>query len=251
MADRIEPEILQGSVDSSTAAMSPVAESSSISEVSAPMLEVHAPHQTVHTWKDFLIHIAAIAIGLLLALALENLAEYVHERRQLSEARRELALEVAENRRAWALNVTEAARIQQELDADLRLIQAVRSHGPVGDLKFEYSVGFYAVRDGPWQAVRQSSSLNLMPHEELQTYAWFHGILTSIMESMHTLETTLHIAAAIAASAPPEKLSEHDLNELASKSMEAQGRLVNLRMFLEFEKEGLGTLGGQSGSKPQ
>jgi hypothetical protein len=250
MADRLEPEILQGPADSSTA-MSPVVELSFISEVSAPMLEVHAPHQTVHTWKDFLIHIAAIAIGLLLALALENLAEYVHERRQLSEARRELALEVAENRRTWASNVTGAARIQQELDANLRLIQAVRSHAPVGDHKFEYSVRLYAVRDGPWQAVRQSSSLNLMPHEELQNYAWFHGILTSVMESMHAFETTLQIAAAIAASAPPEKLSEHDLNELASKTMEAQGRLVNLRMFLEFEENGLGTLGGQSGSKAQ
>src|SRR5450631_1675996 len=203
------------------------------------MLDVHAPHSPVHSWKDFLVHIAAIVIGLLLALALEKLAEYIHERRQLTEARRELALEVAENRRTWATNVTEAARIQQELDADMRLIQAVRSHAPVGDRRFEYSVRFYAVRDGPWQAVRQSGSLNLMPYEELQTYAWFHGILTSIMESMHAFETTLHIGAAIAASAPPEKLSEHDLNELASKTMEAQGRLVNLRMFLEFEENGL------------
>src|ERR1700722_10593997 len=246
MADRIEPEILQGPADSSTAAMSPVAESSSISEVSAPMFDVHAPHQAVHTWKDFLVHIAAIAIGLLLALALEKLAEYVHERRQLAEARRELVLEVAENRRTWAANVTEAARIQQELDADLRLIQAVRSHSPVGDRKFEYSVKLYAVRDGPWQAVRQSGSLELMPHEELQIYAWFHGILASIMESMHAFETTLQIAAAIAASAPPDKLGEHDLNELASKTMEAQGRLVNLRMFLGFEETGLGTLSRQS-----
>src|SRR3984893_8617803 len=251
MADRLEPEILQGPADSSTAAMSPVAESSSVSEVSAPMLDVHAPHQTLHMCKLFLINMATIAIGLLLALALENLAEYVHERRQLSEARRELALEVAENRRTWASNVTEAARIQQELDADLRLIQALRSHAPVGDLKFHYSVRLYAVRDGPWQAVRQSSSLNLMPHQELQTYAWFHGILTSIMESMHAFETTLHIGAAIEASAPPEKLSEHDLNELASKTMEAQGRLVNLRMFLAVEENGWGSLGGQSGSKPQ
>jgi len=24
------------------------------------MLDVHAPNQTVHTWKDFLVHIAAI-----------------------------------------------------------------------------------------------------------------------------------------------------------------------------------------------
>ena len=101
----------------------------------------------------------------------------------------------------------------------------------------------------PWQAVRQSGSLNLMPHQEMQTYAWFHGILSSLMESMHALETTLHIGGAIAASAPPEKLSEYDLNELAIKTMEAQGRLVNLRMFLGFEEMGFGRLGQPSGSK--
>jgi hypothetical protein len=114
MAERPEPEVPQEPADGSKATVSPVAQSSSTPEVSAPMLEVHAPHQAVHTWKDFLVHIAAIAIGLLLALALERFAEYVHERRQLAEARRELAMEVRENQQKLALNVVEVSRIQQE-----------------------------------------------------------------------------------------------------------------------------------------
>src|SRR5665213_2284065 len=105
MADLTEPEILHGPAGSSETAVPAVAESSSTPEDSAPMLDVHAPHQTVHTWKDFLVHISAIAIGLLLALALEKLVEYIHERRQLTDARRELVMEVAENRRTWAINV--------------------------------------------------------------------------------------------------------------------------------------------------
>ncbi|HEY2782409.1 MAG TPA: hypothetical protein VGI90_16625 [Steroidobacteraceae bacterium] len=206
------------------------------------MLEVHAPHGSTHNRRDFLVHIAAIAIGLLLALGLEKLAEYVHERRQLTEARRELAREVEENRRTWTLNMTEASRIHAERDADLKAIQAVRSHEPVDGIKLDYSVHFNAARDGPWQAVRQSGSLNLMPHEELQTYAWFHGILTSLMESMHAFETTLQIGGAIAASAAPEKLGARALDELESRTLEAQGRLENLRMFLGFEASGLGDL---------
>ena len=169
------------------------------------MLDVHAPHGPTHGWRDFLSHIAAIAIGLLLALALEKLAEYIHERRQLTEARRELAMEVVENRRALAMNVTEVSRIEQELDSDLKIIQAARSYAAAGDRKLDYSVHLYATKDGPWQAVRQGGSLILMPYEELQTHAWFHGILASVMESMHALETTLNIGAAIAASGPPEK----------------------------------------------
>jgi hypothetical protein len=35
------------------------------------MLDVHAPHETVHTWRDFFIHIATICVGLLIVIALE------------------------------------------------------------------------------------------------------------------------------------------------------------------------------------
>jgi hypothetical protein len=81
-----------------------------------------------------------------------------------------------------------------------------------------------------------------MPHEELQSYAWFHGILTSLMESMHAFETTLQIAGATAASAALDKLGARNLDELESRTMEAQGSLENLRMFLGFEGSGLGDL---------
>ena len=32
------------------------------------MLDAHAPHETVHTWRDFFIHIATICVGLLSAI---------------------------------------------------------------------------------------------------------------------------------------------------------------------------------------
>jgi hypothetical protein len=35
------------------------------------MLDVHAPHETVHSWRDSITHIATITIGLLIALGLE------------------------------------------------------------------------------------------------------------------------------------------------------------------------------------
>ena len=212
---------------------------------SKSMLDIHAPSGPAHNWRDFLVHIAAIAIGLLLALGLEKFAEYVHERRQLTVARRELVAEVAANARNLAMNVTEVSRIQQELAVDLKIIQAQRAHAAASGT-LDYSVKLYAALDGDWQAVRQSGALDLMPHAELQTYAWFHGILTSLMESMHAVEPILKIDGAIAASAPLDKLSTHELDELADKTVEAQGRLEDLRMFLGFEEEGLKEITGQT-----
>lgn len=58
----------------------------------------------------------------------------------------------------------------EELDADLRIIETARSRAAVAGGKLDYSVRFFAARDGPWQAVRQSGALAVMPYDELQTY---------------------------------------------------------------------------------
>ncbi len=51
------------------------------------MLDVHAPHEAVHTWKGFFIHIANIFIGLLIAIALEQTVEFFHHHHEVAETR--------------------------------------------------------------------------------------------------------------------------------------------------------------------
>jgi hypothetical protein len=205
------------------------------------MADIDSVHQTAHRWRDFFVQIAAIAIGLLLALALDRTVGYLRERHQLAQARGDLKLEIQQNRNGWTKNVAEVQRIQKELEADLSLIQALQSKAPATG-KLDYSVGFYATLDGPWQAIRQNGSLGLMPNDELQTYAWFHGILASVMDAMHAVEPVMKIGGAIAGRAPLEKLSARDLEELTSQTSEAEGRLAVLSMFLEYEGKGFDQL---------
>jgi hypothetical protein len=54
------------------------------------MLDVHPPHEAAHTWRDFLIHIATIVVGLLIAIGLEQTVEFFHHRHQLEKACGEL-----------------------------------------------------------------------------------------------------------------------------------------------------------------
>jgi hypothetical protein len=156
------------------------------------MDEIRPVRHVAHHWRDFFVQIAAIMIGLLLALALDRVVGYFHERHQLAQARRDLRLEIEQNRNAWTKNVAEVQRIQKELETDLTVIHELQSKfSPTG--KLDYSVGFYATVDGPWQAVRQNGSLSLMPTDELQTYVWFHEILASLMDAMHATEPVIKI----------------------------------------------------------
>jgi hypothetical protein len=212
------------------------------------MLDVHAPHGPVHGWRDFFTHIVAIAVGLLLALALERLVVYVHERHQLAQARRELSAELQDNFNQWQKNKAETMRVEANLAHDLQMIQALRTHeAPSG--RFDYSESFSSTLDGAWQGARQNGALDLMPYDELVNYAWFHQLLGYVMDAMHGFEPSMKIAEAMAANAGSDKVSAHDLDELASKTMEAQGRLENLKMFLGFEEKGFNRLNAVQAGK--
>ena len=49
------------------------------------MLEPQAPHEQIHSSRSFVIHIAAITVGLLLAFALEQSAEAIHHHHQRTD----------------------------------------------------------------------------------------------------------------------------------------------------------------------
>src|ERR1700730_918654 len=91
------------------------------------MIEVHPPHENVHTWRHFFIHIAAITIGLRMAIGLEQMVVYFHHRQQLQEARRELADELESNRRVVSINLEATRKITADLDADMALLRAAQT----------------------------------------------------------------------------------------------------------------------------
>jgi hypothetical protein len=54
------------------------------------MLDVHAPHEPLHTWKAFFIHIATIVVGLFIAVALEQSVEALHNHHEVAALREDL-----------------------------------------------------------------------------------------------------------------------------------------------------------------
>src|ERR1035441_4939530 len=75
----------------------------------ATMLDFHPPHEALHTWKGFFIHIATIVIGLCIAVGLEQTVEFFHHRHQVAETREALRVERESNIRAFAEGFTAAA----------------------------------------------------------------------------------------------------------------------------------------------
>src|SRR5437868_11336545 len=108
------------------------------------MLDVHPPHDNVHSWSQFFIHIVAITIGLLIAIGLEQTVVYFHHRHQLKEARGELAAELESNRRVVGINLEAARKITADLEADMALLRVPQISPSDVRSKLMYGLGnFY------------------------------------------------------------------------------------------------------------
>ena len=162
MADSAEPEMSQQRADGLKAAVPLNSETCSTPEIAVPMLEVHAPHEAIHTWKSFFVHIATIVIGLLIAVGLEQTVElfhHHHQRHELEEALRRNGegnrqyikddLAVAQGMLDWALEQT--ATVERAGATDSLTIRRM----PAGFI--------YAPDDGVWISAKATGLTSLLP----------------------------------------------------------------------------------------
>jgi len=133
------------------------------------MLDVHPPHESAHTWRDFFIHIATIVVGLLIAVGLEQTVEairHAHERTELHEALRDdtaKAVEDTERVERFRLATDEwlIARIDQADDA-------LDNHRPIADPPPPPQVDFDVPDDPAWKAARSSGLRELLSQQDIK-----------------------------------------------------------------------------------
>jgi hypothetical protein len=191
MAEHAEPENAQRLADSLEAAVPPVAEIPATPEISAPMLDVHAHQEAIHTWKGFFIHIATIVIGLLIAIGLEQTVEVLHHRHQVAEAREALRLELDQNRRAYADRISEFHRQTAALLNNIIVLRYVQQHSDVRQESLPGILVWHAVRgdftESAWKTAQQSNVTALMPQAEVRRYTLTYDRIEQVAKSFDVI----------------------------------------------------------------
>jgi hypothetical protein len=140
----------------------PAAASATNQENAATMLEVHAPHKIVHTWKDFLIHIATIVVGLLIAVGLEQTVEFFHHRHQRNQLSEALQRDGEANRAAIKDNIAVAQRIMDWSLEQAKTLERAGSTGPL-TLRRKPTGTIYATDAGVWLSAKAGGLTSLLP----------------------------------------------------------------------------------------
>ncbi len=136
------------------------------------MLEVHPPHHSPTTWRDFLLHIVTIVIGLLIAIGLEQTVEYFHHRHIVEVARENIRHEIETNDKQASedLGYLDAgkASMQNNITTARLLGTGVK---PLDGYHLDFRFTWSSFNDSAWLSARDSGALTYMPNEEVQRYA--------------------------------------------------------------------------------
>jgi hypothetical protein len=155
------------------------------------MLDVHAPHESTHTWKDFFIHLATIVVGLLIAISLEQTVEYVHHRHQLAETRVALRVERDSNRKAFVDDVAETRRQSAAMINNLIVLRYLQQHPGTPQDRLPGILLWHAYRpnysDSAWKTAQQSGVTALMPQEEVRV----NDVMYELLEKLDAMFETV------------------------------------------------------------
>jgi hypothetical protein len=181
------------------------------------MIEIHPAHHAATTWRDFFIHIATIALGLLLAIGLEQTVEHIHHNRQVVETREALRIERLANIRRFAVDTDEFLRFGPILQSNLDVLYYIRKHPHStpdqwpGQLRWSnVTVGY---RDSAWKTAQESAILQYMPRAEVTEYSDLYIRLDGLNRGQQDRREAIFQAMGFALRHPdPAQLSPSDLD---------------------------------------
>jgi hypothetical protein len=143
-----------------------------------PVIDVHAPHGGVHTWKDFWIHLGTITLGLLIAISLEQSVEYFHQLNQRHQLEADLQAEGVENHALaevdWRVMddrmAATAARLR-EVESALAARRKMDPPFPASSFTPPTSSSVFVVPlSAVWTTAKEGASIDLLPREVARSY---------------------------------------------------------------------------------
>ena len=148
------------------------------------MIEPHAPHESVHTWKDVFIHIGIVTVGLLIAIGLEQTVEYFHHRHQVAETREALRIERQINIIRYQTEAEEMRRFVPLLKMNLAIYQYLRQHPGAPKEKWPGTLHLYSLNqvytDAVWRTAENSNVLQYMPQAQVRKLTGFYSMLKNL-----------------------------------------------------------------------
>jgi hypothetical protein len=194
------------------------------------VLEVHPPHEPVHGWRDFFVHLFTITIGLLIALSLEGCVEWRHHRNLVHEAEESLQIEIKANATVLQGALDDVHKEQALLREDVAVMKKIIANPKVpnhDNMTIDFHIRSFD--DVSWKTAQSTGALSYMPYERAQEYSDIYGTQNEIYAAEHQAvrDTVLSVA-------PFLNSKDGDPNPSGEEAVKIKDRLEILNSQLGF-----------------
>ena len=177
-------------------------------------MDIHAPMEPIHSWRDIALHLGIITIGLFIALSLEGLVEYVHHRHLLAEARANIRQELEDNHKSAQSDLVLLQKNIEREQANVRTLHAFMQDPKHFSGSIENTFSFSSMDDAAWRTARDTGALSYMPYNEVQRYSDLYLLEDLVNGTAVTIAERDYLALAPTREGydmdrfPPEELSQ-------------------------------------------
>lgn len=201
------------------------------------MLEVHPPHHTPNTWRDFFIHIATIVVGLLIAVGLEQTVEFFHLRHGMEQAREHIRNEVEVNQRVLRIDQQEMTLFLARMNKNLDILNGVgKPHAdPAAALDFSWNM--QNMFDAAYSGAKDSGALSRLPYDESATYEDAYTGVTMSTDAMLDCIKQIYAAKSLLHGRHLADLSPAEISALETSVSSAIGKAEYFNLLLDLEEQ--------------
>ena len=158
-------------------------------------MHFHLP-KPLHGWREFLGEVGIIVVGVLIALAAEQIVEDMRWHRKVDVVRKSLMGELANDRGRWEINMAEAKCSVQYLDELDKWAQGRAPTLPVqyGD---EAPGSFFWMHSANWALATGSETLDHFPIDEQIAFAALYDGVSHRQVDIETASTLAYRVQAL------------------------------------------------------
>jgi hypothetical protein len=196
-------------------------------------MDVHAPMEPIHTWRDILLHLGIVTVGLFIALSLEALVEHIHNRHLVAEARANIRQEIEIDHHAAQDDIK---RVQHNIDtikANIVTIHRLQTHPKDFKGSITNSMSFDSLNDAAWRTARDTGALSFMPYKEVQRYSdlyMLEGLV--IQKAISAGDQSFHASVPTLMGYDITNIPADELNQMLRDNAATEIDLITLKQYL-------------------
>jgi hypothetical protein len=198
------------------------------------MLDVHPPQHISNTWREVLLHIAIVTVGLFIALTLEAVVENFHHRHLVREARENIRIELQHNHDAAQRTLGLLQTNVERQKANIRAIHGLMEEGKHFHGNVDNTMDMDSPTDAAWHTARDTGALGYMPYAEVQRYSDIYQLGDIIDKtSVDIARQDFDAAAPFYMGYEIDKLPPTEYQRLLHDNATVEIELASLRQFVQ------------------